>query len=43
MEIENSAIKHVNGEVYNMSKNSCIGVFVTKNADKICKKSFSLF
>lgn len=34
MEMENSVNKHANGGIYNMSKNSYIGILVTKITDK---------
>lgn len=34
MEIETSVNKHANGGIYNMSKNSYVGILVTKNTDK---------
>lgn len=50
IEIENNVSKHANGGIYNMSKNSYMGIIVTKNEDKkvakehvdFCKKELGL-
>ncbi|KZX17533.1 hypothetical protein MBCUT_02080 [Methanobrevibacter cuticularis] len=43
MEIETSVSKHANGGVYNMSKNSFMGILVTKSTDKSMAKNHVTF
>ena len=43
MEIETSVNKHANGGIYNMSKNSYIGIIVTKNKDRNMAKNHVAF